>query len=268
MRTICAIIIAVLFAPTSKAQTLEKFTYLGEIYGANELYIGVNPTYSMVRNKAVPFAKNHELNGISGDFSLRKVNFQQGKVSWNWQNKMYGDLLLLLNKALTKTSANDLNRKEGTSMTSGVIGWLDFTWAMNKPNGRFQWSLGANLNDYFYGSTIKLDSLPGENWATYDPQGYFLAAGPTVKMNYLLGNSFMLEFSGSYSISYWKALDVEYATNPDPDYPLPHWGQIDLELQSKWGVFTGVNYNWIINRGNIPSAGKRLDLILGFRFMI
>lgn len=78
----------------------------------------------------------------------------------------------------------------------------------------------------------------------------------------------MLEFSGSYSISYWKALDVEYATNPDPDYPLLHWGQIDLELQSKWGVFTGINYNWIINRRNIPSAGKQLDLILGFQFMI
>lgn len=116
-----------MFSLTSKAQTLEKFTYLGEIYGANELYIGVNLTYSMVRNKVVPFAENHELNGISGDFSLRKVNFQKGKVNWNWQNKMYGDLILLLNKALTKTTANDLNRKEGTSMTSGIIGWLDFT---------------------------------------------------------------------------------------------------------------------------------------------
>jgi len=76
-----------------------------------------------------------------------------------------------------------------------------------------------------------------------------------------------MELSNSYSISYWKAIDVPNAKNPDPNYPLPHWGQIDFEIQSKWGVFSGFNYNWIINRGINPNAGTRFDFIFGFRFM-
>ncbi len=248
-------------------QSLSEFTYLNELYGDRELYIGINPTFSFVSNKKAPYPENHSLAGFSGDVSLRKVNFSRGKLSWNWQHKMFADIFLLLGKALTETNANILYRAEETGITCGVIGWLDFTWGCNKPDGRFQWALGINHHDYFYASTYVVDSLSG-SWASFDPQGYFFAAGPTIRLNYLLNDAFMLELSSSYSFSYWKALDLTYATNPDPNYPLPHFGQVDLELQSKWGLFTGMNYNRIINRGAIPSAGKRLDLIFGFRFMI
>lgn len=249
------------------SQSLNDFTYLNEKYGADELYIGLNPTYTFVSNNAAPYPERHQLRGFSGDISMRKVNFQRGKINWNWQHKMFVDVFLLIGEALTG-DPNAIYRNESTGLTCGVTGWLDFTWALNHPNGRFQVSLGVNHHDYFYGSTYTVDTISQGQWASFDPQGYFFAAGPVVKFNFLMSEWLMLECSNAYSFSYWKALDLTYATYPDADYPLPHFGQIDAEFQTKWGLFAGMNYNWIINRGNIPSAGKRLDLIAGFRFMI
>lgn len=252
----------------SLSQTLADFSYLNDTYGDDELYIGINPTYSFVTNKAAPNPANHALNGFSGDLSMRKVNFDQGKVSWNWQHKLLPDLFLLVGKAFKENDASVLNREENTALTCGIIGWLDFTWALNRPDGRFQASLGINHHDYFYGSTYAVDTIPSQNWASFDPQGYYFAAGPVVKLNYLVSSFLMVEMSNAYSFSYWRAVSLTYATNPSDDYPLPYFGQIDLELQTAWGLFGGFNYNWIKNRGNIPAAGKRLDLIFGFRFMV
>lgn len=266
MKVIFIIICYFLIYNTS-AQTLGKFKYLGEIYGENELYIGLNPTFSLVRNNAAPFPERHSQAGFSGDISMRKVNFEKGSLSWNWQNKMFADVILLLDKALTKIDPSILNRSEQTGLTCGPIGWLDWTIALNHPNGKIQWALGINHHDYFYASTYTVDTISGSSWASLDPQGYFFATGPTLKVNFLFSPFLMAELSSSYSFSYWKALDLAYAHQPDSNYPLPHFGQIDFELQSKWGLFTGFNYNWMINRGHIPSTGKRLDIIFGFRFM-
>lgn len=251
----------------SYGQRLDEFEYLGETYGANETYVGLNPTYTFVRNKVAPFPGRHKLNAFSGDFSFRKVNFEQGKASWNWQHKMVVDVFLIIGKALTE-DISAIDRKENTALTCGIIGWLDMTWALNKPDKRYQISLGINHHDYFYGSTYSVDTIPGQNWASFDPQGYYFAAGPVLKLNYMVNNWLMLEMSNAYSFSYWRAINLTYATNPSDDYPLPGFGQVDLELQSKWGFFTGFNYNWINNRGDIPNKGRRLDLLLGFRFMI
>lgn len=261
------ILLVLVINQVSLAQRLDKFEYLGEIYGANETYIGLNPTYTFMSNKVAPFPERHQLNAFTGDFSFRNVNFERGKMSWNWQHKMLIDVFLTIGKALTK-DVSAIDRKENTALTCGVIGWVDFTWALNKPAKRYQFSIGINHHDYFYGSTYSVDTIPSQSWASLDPQGYYFAAGPVLKINYMLNNWLMLEMSNAYSFSYWKALDLTYATNPSDDYPLPGFGQLDLELQTKWGVFGGFNYNWIHNRGDIPSKGRRLDLLLGFRFMI
>lgn len=250
------------------AQTLDKFEYLGEIYGNNEQYFGLYPTLSFVNNKVAPNPQNHKLKGWTGELSYRKVDFAKYKWRISWQQKMFVDVILILNKALQKGDPNAIDRKENTSLTTGIIGWVDGVINMNEPTGNFLWAIGANHNDYFYGSTYADTSRNGYTWATFDPQGYYLALGPTVTVNYLPSRFLMIEGSCSYSFSYKKVVDISYATNPNPSYPMPHWGQIDLELHSKWGFFTGCNYNWIINRGNIPNKGKRLDVLVGFRFMI
>ncbi len=247
-------------------QKLTDFEYLGEKYGSGELYLGLNPTYTFVRNNDAPFPNKHNISAFSVDLSFRKVNFERGSLSWNWQNKLLGDLILLIDKAFI--DPNVLFRDEQTGFSSGPIGWLDWTIALNNADGKTQWSLGINHHDYFYTSTYTVDTIAGSSWASLDPQGYFFAAGPTLKINHLLCAPLMVEVSSSYSFSYWKAVGLSYAHQPDSNYPLPHFGQVDIELQTKWGVFGGLNYNWIVNRGHIPSNGKRLDLLFGFRFMI
>lgn len=266
MRTLLFCLVFFLFKAVY-SQRLDEFTYLGEVYGANELYIGLNPTYTFMSNKLAPFPERHSLRSFSGDFSMRKVNFEQGKVSWNWQHKMIVDVFLTVGKALTR-DLSAIDRKENTALTCGVIGWVDMTWGINKPDKRYQVSIGINHHDYFYGSTYSVDTIPGQTWASFDPQGYYFSAGPVLKVNYLCNEWLMLETSVAYSFSYWKAVNLSYATNPSLDYPLPYFGQMDFELQSKWGFFAGWNLNWIHNRGEIPNKGRRFDLLFGFRFMI
>jgi hypothetical protein len=257
-----------LFCLKLQSQTLDKFEYLGDLYANDEYYVGLYPTYTFISNKAAPNPQNHDLKGWTGELNIRKVNFSKGKLRWSMQQKMFPDVLLILNKSLQKGDPNAIYRKENTSITNGIIGWLDFTINLNKPDGKLLFAVGVNHNDYFYGATYSDTTRNSSTWATYDPQGYFLAAGPSLIINFLPVNFLMMELSTSYSLSYKKVVDVSYATNPNPNYPLPHWGQIDIELQTKWGFFTGFNYNWIINRGNIPSSGKRFDMLLGFRFML
>ena len=247
-------------------QNLKNFEYLGEKYGDKEMYLGLNPTFTLVRNNDAPFPERHAQAAFSADLSFRKVNFKKGSLSWNWQNKLLGDVILLIDRAFT--DPNVLFRDEQTSFSSGPIGWLDWTIALNNADGKTQFSLGMNHHDYFYSSTYTVDTISGSSWASLDPQGYFFATGPTLKINHLVNSALMVEIVSSYSFSYWKAVGLSYAHQPNSNYPLPHFGQIDLELQTKWGFFGGLNYNWIINRGHIPSNGKRLDILLGFRFMI
>lgn len=251
------------------SQSLAEFEYLGEAYGDNELYLGVYPTYSTVKNKVAPFPENHEVKGFTAEFSMRRVNFEQGKWRWSWQHKMIFDVWLTFDQALQKGNANAIYRSEETAFSNGIIGWLDFTVNVTKPDGRFLLSLGVNHNDYFYATTYAIDStFQGQKRISLNPQGYYLAAGPSVIVNVLPFEFLMAELSASYSFSYWKAVDLTYAAYPGMYNKMPHWGQVDLELQTKWGVFTGFNYNWIVNRDIIPSEGKRFDILLGFRFMI
>lgn len=263
--TFLFVCLGLLFCKPFYSQNLHEFEYLGDPYGANELYLGLYPTFSMVSNSAAPNPSNHKLNGWSGEISLRKVNFDQGKLRWSWQQKMFVDVVLLLNEALIQDESA-INRKVGTGLSCGPLGWIDLSWNLLDTNKKHQVSLGINHNDYFYASTFDPDTST-VGVISPEPQGYYLAAGPSVIVNYLFNEYLMAELSTSYSFSYVKPVDLDYAYNPDPNYPKPHWGQIDLELQSKWGFFTGFNYNWIINRGDIPAKGKRFDLLVGFRFM-
>lgn len=250
------------------AQSLKDFKYLGDVYN-DELYLGLYPTYTNSWNKVAPNAEKHKLSGFSGEFSMRKIRFDQGKSRWSWQHKLFIDIWLILNQALQKGNDQAIYRNEETAFSNGIIGWIDYTVNINKPDNRFLMSLGINHNDYFYATTYAVDTLTsGESWASFNPQGYYLAAGPSIILNYLPLDFLMIELSTSYSFSYVKAVDLSYATYKTEFNEMPHWGQVDLELQTAWGFFSGFNYNWIINRNIIPSKGKRLDLLMGFRFML
>ena len=65
----------ILLSITAQSQTsVESFTYLGEHYGANESYLGFNPTLSMLRNKVAPYPERHTVNALSFDFNYKSVD--------------------------------------------------------------------------------------------------------------------------------------------------------------------------------------------------
>jgi len=104
---------------------------------------------------------------------------------------------------------------------------------------------------------------------TIEPQGYWFGTGPSVFVDYYINQYFILHGHMAYSAGFWRAEELD--DNPeyvDDSYPNPHFGSINLIIQSKWGFMTGIDYNWLINRGENPNNTRRFDLIVGFRFPI
>jgi hypothetical protein len=85
--------------------------------------------------------------------------------------------------------------------------------------------------------------------------------------DYLVNDYLLINLKTSYSIAYWKAVDVSDAIKDD-SYPLPHFFGTSMELLSPWGVYLEIDHNRIINRGPNPNKGSRTDFNLGFKFMI
>ncbi|MFM7024222.1 MAG: hypothetical protein ACKOXB_14710 [Flavobacteriales bacterium] len=257
------VLICLLLTHCLSAQTLADFKYLNYPY-VNEWYVGIGISRSSISNPAAPFPERHRLNAISGTIELKKSAFDKGEMRYYGQHKLLPDMLVLTKQAI-EINTNALNRDENSYLANGIFGWHSFTWNLHSPS-KYSLALGINLNDYFLGSTYYTDTVPN-HWVSPEPQGYYFAAGPSLQANYMLGKYFMAELLATYSISYWRAVSLSYAT-VNNKYPKPHFAQLHAELFSTWGLFAGIDYNFIINRGDIPNSTQRLDLSLGFRFMM
>jgi hypothetical protein len=258
------LLIALLLSVEARSQTsIEEFTYLGERYGANESYLGFNPTFSMLRNKVAPYPERHRVNALSFDFNYKSIDTDRGGIRLNFNNKGIGDLVSLLRSVVN--GDKDIYVEETTYLGS-LLAQIDLDLNVNRPNGRIQYSIGVSHTDYLYAGRYTLDSLNGQ--FTLNPQGWYLTAGPHVMINALLSDFLLAELSGGYGFTYARPISVDDAYQPDAYYPDPGFGNVKLELQSKWGVYACGHYSWIRNTGPTPSAGKRLDLFIGFRFML
>ena len=243
--------------------SIENFTYLGEQYGDNESYLGFNPTFTMLRNKVAPYPERHKVNALSFDFNYKSVDTDRGGIRLNFNNKGIGDLV-----SLTRSVAKGEKDSyvEETTYLGTLIGQIDLDINVNKPDGRVQYSIGVSHTDYIYAGRYTLDSLNGQ--FTLNPQGWYLTVGPHLMINAVLSDFLQAELSGGYGFTYARPINVEDAYQPNAFYPDPDFANVKLELQSKWGFYACGHYSWINNRGPIPSSGKRLDLFLGFRFML
>ena len=254
----------ILWSITAQSQTsVESFTYLGERYGANESYLGFNPTLSMLRNKVAPYPERHTVNALSFDFNYKRVDTDRGGIRLNINNKSIGDLVSLL-RSVTK-GEKDIYVEENTYLGT-LLAQIDLDVNLNKPNGRIQYSIGVSHTDYLYAARYTVDSLNGQ--FTLNPQGWYLTVGPHLMVNFVLSDFLQAELSGGYGFTYARPINVEDAYQPNAFYPDPDFANVKLELQSKWGLYACSHYSWINNRGPIPSSGKRMDLFLGFRFML
>lgn len=244
------------------SQDLAEFEYYGYPY-ANEMYLGVAYSQSSLANRSAPFPENHSISGWSALIDFKTANFEKGQYRLTYKNKLVGDLLNLADRVLE--DSRNIRRDIGSSISTGILGWFNVVYNINE-HPKNSLAIGFNLNDYFLASTYQSDTSSG-GWASYEPQGYFFAAGPSITYNYLPTKYFFIETGISYSIPYFQAASLSYAVK-DEDYPHPHFLQLYTEVQTKYGFFIGIDYSSIINRGDIPNKTQRTDLLFGFRFML
>lgn len=248
-------------------QTVAEFDYLNDPYGDNETYLGLALSRTLVTNTDAPNPDAHRLNEFTADINMRKVDFDKGAIRWNFQNKLVGDLFVLTKNVFK--NANNIYRSESTTFSTGLLGWFDATVNLTPSNRKYSLGFGLSAKDYFFGSSYSGDTVnQGKGGlGSYDPHGYYFAAGPSMVYNQVLNRWFMLEVSGSYNLSFWRPVTLSYGYI-DPTNRDPHWGHMNLELITRLGFHLSANYSWIINRGNQPNNAKRLDFLLGFRFML
>lgn len=228
----------------------------------DEPHFGFSLSYTMMSNPDAPYPEAHRQNGPTLQLYYKKYNLDKGDTRMFWQNKILGDLLFLLGKKIATDKG--VTREEG-SVLSDLIGSTSWGWNLNESN-RISTALGFNLNDYIIGATY-FERFNGEpvNGSTKEPQGYYWATGPSLFVDYVISNQLVLQTFASYSFSLFKAVSVSDAAN-DKSYPKPHFVHLNVELQSSIRLYGGLDYTWLINRGDLPNKTRRLDIILGFRF--
>ena len=86
-------------------------------------------------------------------------------------------------------------------------------------------------------------------------------------VDYLAGDFLLINLKTSYSIGYWKAVDVSDAVKEE-NYPIPHFFGTSLELLTPYGVFIEIDHNRIVNNGQNANQGNRTDFNLGFKFIM
>ncbi|MCC7297531.1 MAG: hypothetical protein IT244_04295 [Bacteroidia bacterium] len=254
------LIFTALFVHLCYGQNLKDFKYLKDPY-QHESYLGFAGTFTAIRNNAAPFPEAHALQDFSADINYRSVNFDQGEMQYLGHYKLLPDLFFLLGKMINQK--NNGLRGEGSSVTSGIAGWHRWVWNV-KSKPKMCYSLGFALNDYFMGNSYR-DS--NNQLKTYEPQGWWLSAGPTAMYHAAIGKHFVFHGTINYNLGYYKPVNVSYAV-VDNQYPKPHFFHTHVELVSSLGLFAGIDYTAVINRGNIPGKVRRIDGLLGFKFVM
>lgn len=255
-----AFILVVLTHWGSAQTTLQEFENFGDPF-QERMFIGFTASFSNLSNPEAPVhVEAHRLSALVGKFDMKSMSAEVGSRRYFFQYKLLGDLISLLDK--TVQNSNAIYRDENSTLSNGLLGWHSVAWNI-VATPKLSFVIGGNANDYIIGSTYDTDT----GRVTLEPQGYHLAAGPAIFTDYLINDYLLLQIHAAYSMSYLNAGDLSYAT-VDKEYPKPHFGSLNIELNSPWGVYAGFDYNWLINRGNLPGNTKRWDYLIGIRFMI
>ncbi len=250
------------FSILGMTQTLDKFTYLKDRFHQEE-YLNFSFMLANLDNPAAP--NNRALHKQSVpfiDLYFLKPDFSKGGLNRRSDYKLIPDMFWLF-KQITEKDEKKLYANQGSSITGGIIGWHHWSWnIIAKPQHCI--GLGINLSDYFIGSIYQ-----GENndIVLHEPQGWQIGLGPVITMSNRINNTFVLISSAAYVPSLLKPVDVSYA-KADDAYPKPHFLHGNITLMSKWGLFMEGQFVQLINRGNLPNQTRRLDLKLGFAFVL
>lgn len=263
MKRLLGIALFLGLAAIGKSQTLKEFTYLKDRFH-QESYFNFSAMLANIDNPAAPNNREaHKQSVPFIDLYLLKPNFNKGGLNRRSDYKLLPDIFWLF-KQITEKDEKKMYANQSSTLTGGIIGWHHWTWNVTaKPQHCL--SLGFTLSDYFIGSIYQDNS--NNNIILHEPQGWQIGAGPVVSVSQRLSNSFILIGSTAYVPSFLKPVNVSYAKVEDA-YPKPHFLHANFTLISKWGFFAEGQFVQLINLGNLPNQTRRLDLKLGFAFVL
>lgn len=260
------LLMAFLFAAkAADGQSLQDFTWLGDDY-YGEIYLGVGFKHTRTANPGAPREEKHRQSGNTGDFHLRVVNDGAGEVRYTFQNKLFSDLVFILDNMVNEDGSR-YYRQEASGLTGGPIGWHSFG-ANIIATDRLIVGGGANFNDYFFATSYwNTDSVPSGVLVSQEPQGWYIGPGPMLFADVLLTDFLVLHLQADYNFPLWRPVDLTYA-EADPEYPYPRFFHCHAELVSKCGVFAMADYVRVNNRGDLHNETRRFDVLIGFRFAL
>lgn len=218
-------------------------------------------SYAALSNPAAAFSGNHHKTGVSLVVDYKKYHVNALKTRMYFRNNSLGDLLLFLGRQVLPNSGSE--RPEGSILTN-LFGWT--SWGLNLAGNEIgSLGTGFNINDFIAGSTT-VERIQGgpDKKQLHEPQGYYWAAGPSVFLDFAITDNIVVQTFGSYSLPLFRAASLNGA-EPRNSYPKPHFARVNLEILTLYKLFAGVDYTWMINRGNTPNKTQRLDVFIGYR---
>ncbi|KAB1064872.1 hypothetical protein [Salibacter halophilus] len=255
------------FVMGSMAQSVNDLGWFRDSY-TDQTYIGLGLNHTWISNDEAPNPDAHKRSGWTVKLESRKITYEQWKSSRYWEHKMFGDIINYY--ANYRKGDASIYVSESSHISTGLFGWWSWVWNVTKP-GRFSAAGGLNLNDFFLHSSYVKDENSQydriSNKTRIEPNGYYFATGPSIRMNYMITSGIQLEYFGSLSIPFGRVTPEDFE-NQNDDYPNPFFLNNNVEIISSYGFYAGFSFTDIINRGDNPNSSMRRDAYLGFRIKL
>ncbi|MCH2199464.1 MAG: hypothetical protein MK081_11855 [Flavobacteriales bacterium] len=256
--------VGLLLANAIYSQTLQDFGYIGDSYDGY-LYIGAMVKSSSVKNPGAPREEVHDLQIYNVDVNIRTAHFGWGEGRYSLNYKLLTDLLYIADDVVND-DGESYYRSESSSLSNGIIGWHGFGWNFIARD-RLVVAAGFNFNDYFAGTSYLYQDSVETGLISNEPHGWYIASGPTIFADVLLTRFLILHAQSDFSMPFAKPVALSYGID-DPDYPHPHFFHFAAEVVTPVGIFVGADYSKLINRGDLHNNTSRLDINLGFKFVL
>lgn len=243
-------------ASLSKAQ-LSSFDFGQD----GETMVRVGPRIGYAKNSAVKWPQAKGIGVFTVDAEIFKSNYAKGKGQSYHRWPFIWDVWWPLVVGILRKEPS-IAQNGSTSISSFIFGWHQNTWSIvSKENINI--ALGAHYGDYFY-SFQYYDAFGDSYSDPIEPGGWYAAIGPAITVDYALPFlPAVLHYDGGFPYTF--RIKEASAKTAEKGFPSPIILNNLLELRFN-KFYLGMDYVKVINRGDTPSKGYRVDCFMGVWF--
>lgn len=205
------------------------------------------------------------------NLAIASDNADKWGLRWSFENPMVGDGLAYLVRgfgALKTEGENvaDVAGKYVQTFSALLIGWHHFNMNVVATD-KLLISPGISAGDMQLTTTIPSQRF-SHNEERKDPAGYFLYAGPSLRMSYVLTSSLWVDVFANYDFMLTRGFkpSQNYGKDDYPDYPLPTTLFYGANVYSTTRLYGGFRVGKMTDKGVHGNHAQRVDVSLGVRF--